>query len=125
MTESKVLFRELSYKVMGAIFTVHNALGPGFSENIYEKALIEEFKKEKIDFENQFLIKIRYLDKTIGVHKLDFVIANEIVLEIKAQPDLLPIHFVQTRSYLKSGKYKLGILANFGKEKVEAKRVLV
>jgi GxxExxY protein len=125
MSNGKIISKDISYKIMGALYNVHNALGPGFSENIYEKALIEEFNRQSIPFVNQPLIKIKYNDKVVGLHKLDFIIANEVVLEIKAQPDLLPIHHMQVRSYLKSVKIKLGILANFGKEKVEAKRILV
>jgi len=110
---------------MNAIFTVHNILGPGFSENVYERALIEEFKNQGLSFSNQKLIKIRYKEKDVGVHKLDFVIEDKVVLEIKSQSDLMPIHSAQLKSYLRSGGYKLGILANFGKEKVEFKRILL
>ena len=110
---------------MKVIFEVHNTLGPGFSENIYEKALIEEFKKQGLSFSNQELIKIKYKEKTVGLHKLDFVIEDKIIIEIKAQSDLMPIHMSQLKSYLKSRGLKLGILANFGKEKVESKRILV
>jgi GxxExxY protein len=125
MTYDKIIFKDLSYKIVKTLFDVHNSLGPGFSENIYEKALIEELKNQGLKFSNQKVINITYNNKTIGVHKLDFVIEDKIVLEIKAQMDLLPVHLAQLRSYLKSGGYKLGILANFGKEKVEYKRVLL
>lgn len=124
MANDKIVHRDLSYKIMKAIFEVHNCLGPGFSENVYEKALIEEFKRQGISFSSQILIKIKYNQKTIGVHKLDFLIENKIVLEIKAQSDLMPVHMAQIKSYLKSGGFKLGILANFGKERIEFKRIL-
>ncbi|KAF0133767.1 MAG: hypothetical protein FD145_1083 [Candidatus Saganbacteria bacterium] len=110
---------------MAAVFEVHNMLGPGFSENIYEKALIEEFKRQKIKFSNQHKLEVVFKGKIVGIHRLDFVIEDKIVLEIKAQADLLPIHMMQIKSYLKSGGYKLGLLTNFGKEKVEFKRILL
>jgi len=125
MEDNKIVYKDLSYRIMEAVFKVHNSLGPGFSENVYEKALIEEFGKQDLSFSNQRSIKIKYNQKTIGMHKLDFVVENKIVLEIKAQSDLMPIHMVQLKSYLKSGNFKLGILANFGKEKVEYKRILI
>ena len=123
--EDKIIHKDLSFNIMKAVFEVHNTLGSGFSENIYENALIEEFKKQGLSFDSQKIIKIAYNNKLIGLHKLDFVIENKVVLEIKAQSDLLPIHAAQLKSYLKSGNYKLGILANFGKEKVEFKRILL
>jgi len=125
MSEKEIIYKDLSYKVMGAIFEVHGQLGPGFAENVYERALIEEFKKRHLSVSNQKLLKVYFKEKVVGIHKLDFVIEDKIVLEIKAQADLLPIHAAQIKSYLKSGSYKLGILANFGKEKVEFKRILL
>jgi len=121
----KIIYKDLSFNIIKAVFQVHNSLGPGFSENVYERALIEEFSKQGLSFDNQQTIKIIYNQKIIGMHKLDFVVENKIVLEIKAQTDLMPIHMAQVKSYLKSGGYKLGILANFGKEKVEFKRILL
>ena len=125
MAEKEIIYKDLSYKIMAAIFEVHNVLGPGFSENIYEKALAEEFRRHDLTFTNQEAIKIMYGEKNIGLHRLDFVVDDKIVVEIKAQSDLMPIHLAQTKSYLKSGRFKLGILANFGKEKVEFKRILL
>lgn len=124
LPQKDLIYKDLSYKIMGAVFDVHSSLGPGFSETVYEKALIEELKAKNISFVNQKVVKIIYKSKVIGIHKLDFIIEDKIVLEIKSQADLLPIHMAQTRSYLKAGGYKLGILVNFGKEKVEYIRIL-
>ena len=120
----KIIHKELSFKIMDAVFTVHNELGPGYSEGIYESALAKEFKERGIKYERQKLIKVSYKKEKVGEYRLDMVVENKTVLELKAVSALAEIFGVQLLSYLKATGLKLGILINFGSRKVEYKRVV-
>ncbi len=117
-------FEDLSKRIIGAAIEVHRELGPGFLENIYEEALKIEFAKNDFKFESQREIKVRYLDVEIGTHRLDLVVENEIVVELKAVKEFSDIHFAQLRSYLKATGLKVGLLLNFGKPTLEIKRIV-
>ncbi len=123
--DASIIYPDLSYKIMGAIFEVHKELGPGFLESIYEKALIEELMNGGIHVEPQKTINLAYKGKKIGVHRLDLVIEDKIVIELKTVERFCPQHNAQLTSYLKASGYKLGTLVNFSKSKVEYKRVLI
>jgi len=124
-TNEKLIYKELSFNIMEAVFEVHNVLGPGYSENIYEEALAKEFKERKTPFERQKLIEVNYKGEKVGEYKLDMVIDGKIVLELKAVTELNSIFESQLISYLKTTGIKLGILINFGSRKVSYKRLVV
>ena len=117
-------FDELSRKIIGAAIEVHRELGPGFLENIYEEALKLEFTEHDLTFESQKEIKIKYLDTEIGSHRLDLLVENRFIVELKAVRELNDIHFSQLRSYLKATGLKVGLLLNFAKPTLEIKRVV-
>jgi len=117
-------FEELSKKIIGAAIEVHRELGPGFLESIYEQALKVEFAEHNFHFDSQKEIKIKYLGVEVGLHRLDLIVENQIILEIKAVKGLLDIHFSQLRSYLKATGLKVGLLLNFAKPILEIKRVV-
>lgn len=119
-----LLYRDLTYKIRGALFKVYNELGPGFLEKIYKRAVIEELKKEKIPYATEKKAQIKYGGKVIGWNKLDLVVYDKIVLEIKAVNTLEKFHKSQILAYLKSSGLKLGLLANFGAEKLTIKRFI-
>ncbi len=122
---TNIIYRDLSYQIMSAIFEVHKTLGPGFVESIYEKALIEEFAKEGIKVETQKVIDVIYKEKKIGKHRLDLIVEDKIVIELKSVERFAPHHTAQLLSYLKASGYRLGILVNFSKAKVEYRRVVM
>ena len=122
---TNIIYRDLSYQIMGAIFEVHKELGPGFLESVYEKALIEEFTKKAIKVETQRVINVIYKGKKIGVHRLDLVVEGKVVVELKTVERFSTYHTAQLLSYLKASGYKLGILVNFLKGKVEYWQVLI
>ncbi|MBN1385135.1 MAG: GxxExxY protein [Elusimicrobia bacterium] len=123
--KEKIVYKELSYKVMGAIFEVHKRLGPGFLETVYEKALVDELVNIGLNVESQKQISIFYKGKKIGIHKLDLVVESKIVIELKTVQQFCSYHRNQVISYLKAGGYKLGILVNFSKSKVDCFRVVL
>jgi GxxExxY protein len=117
-------FEELSKRIIGVAIEVHRELGPGFLESIYEQALKVVFAKHNFHFESQKEIKIKYLGVEVGQHRLDLLVENQIIIEIKAVKELIDIHFAQLRSYLKATGLKTGLLLNFAKPKLEIKRVV-
>ncbi|HUW14545.1 MAG TPA: GxxExxY protein [Anaerolineae bacterium] len=118
----KVIYRELSYQIMQAVFEVHNTLGPGFLEGVYEEALAHELQMRAIPFYRQKKVVIHYRQHDVGNHRLDFVVDDAIVLELKAVSALNDAFKQQTLSYLKATGLKLGILINFGTVRVEYTR---
>ena len=123
--ETNIVYPDLSYKIMGAIFEVHKKLGPGFLESVYEKALIQELSSREINVETQKTIDLTYRDKKVGVHRLDLIVEDKVVVELKTVERFSVHHKAQLTSYLKASGYKLGILVNFSKSRVEYRRVLI
>jgi GxxExxY protein len=117
-------FEILSKKIIGAAIEVHKELGPGFLENISEEALKLELTKAKISYESQKEVKIKYLDTEIGTHRLDMLVENQVIVELKATREFSDIHFAQLRSYLKATRLKVGLLLNFAKPTLEIKRIV-
>jgi len=120
---SDVIYPDLSYRFMEAVFEIHNRLGPGFSEDIYQRALTVELEFQEIPFETQKSIIIQYRDQPIGTYRLDMVINNKIIIELKAVANMNDLFKQQLVSYLKATGLKLGILINFGRRRVEFVRV--
>ena len=117
-------FEELTKKIIGAAILVHRELGPGFVESIYEEALKVEFSEHSLSFESQKEITVKYLDVVVGVHRLDMLVENQVIVELKAVKELTDVHFAQLRSYLKATELKVGLLLNFAKPKLEIRRVV-
>jgi GxxExxY protein len=122
--DAPIIYKELSYLIIEACMEAHKILGPGFTEKIYEEAVIKEIEKRNIAFERQKLIEVIYKGDKIGEYRLDIVVDNKIILELKAVSDLNSTFEAQLFSYLKATDMKLGILLNFGKKKLEFKRVV-
>ncbi len=122
--EEKVVYKELSFKIIEACFEVHNILGPGYSEKIYEEALSKELRDRGIGYERQKLVEVYYKGEKIGEYRLDLVLENKIILELKAVSELSNIFEAQLLSYLKAAGMKLGILVNFGSKKVIYRRIV-
>lgn len=106
----------LSRTVIGAAIEVHHALGPGFLEAIYEEALAIEFMERQIPFSRQQIIGVAYKGHIVGEGRLDFLVNNQLIVELKAVETLLPIHSAQVISYLKATQYPIGLLINFNVE---------
>ena len=118
-------FEELTGKIIGAAIEVHRQLGPGFIESIYENALVYELRKRGLRVEQQLEVPIVYDGKIkVGKHWLDLFVENEIVIDLKAISELLAIHFAIVKSQLRAVKRKHGLLLNFAKVTLEARRVI-
>ena len=103
----------LARNVIGAAIEVHRALGPGFLESVYEEALCLELQLRGIPFVRQITVGVNYKGRKVGEGKLDLLVGDILVVELKAIEDIAPIHIAQVLSYLKTTGHKLGLLINF------------
>jgi GxxExxY protein len=113
---------DVTGRIIAAGFQVHGALGPGFREVVYQRALALELPAHDLDFSREVEIDVLYKGQKVGRQRVDFVV-DEVLVEIKAKAALEPVDFVQTLSYLKASGYKVGLLMNFGGRKLEWKRL--
>ncbi|MCH8873892.1 GxxExxY protein [candidate division KSB1 bacterium] len=104
---------EITEKIIGGAIEVHRNLGPGLLESVYEKALIIEFEAINLKFENQKKLNVKYKNRDIGEYRIDFLIENSVVLELKSVERHDPVFEAQLLSYMKLGSYKVGLLINF------------
>ncbi|MFA6475208.1 MAG: GxxExxY protein [Patescibacteria group bacterium] len=114
---------ELTSRIIQTCIRVHNILGPGYNEVIYQRALDRELWKHQIDHNREVWLDIIYDGIKIGTKRVDFVIEN-VIVEIKAKAQFDPQDYFQTISYLKASRYVLALLVNFGSQKVEVKRFI-
>jgi len=119
-----ILYKELSYKINGLIYKIKNDLGLGHKENVYKNAFEIELQKEKINYEKEKSIEIIYDGKKVGTYRPDFIIEDKILIEFKTGLNFSPEYKKQIWYYLKSTKYKLGILVNFGNRDVNIYRIV-
>jgi GxxExxY protein len=115
----KLIHSDLTYKIIGLLFKVHTQLGCGFPERIYQRALELELQNEGIEYKTEKEIKVIYTKKIIGSFRLDLVIEEKVIIEIKALEYLPKVAKEQLVSYLKATPYEVGLLANFGTPKLE------
>ena len=114
---------ELTEKIIGAAIEVHKVLGPGFAERIYARALQHELRERKVPFMIEQGMRIKYKSQSLGLHRLDLVVGDAVVVELKAVYEVNRFHVAQRLSYLKASGKKLGLLLNFAKSRLEVKRV--
>jgi GxxExxY protein len=103
----------LARTVIGAAIEVHRHLGPGYLESVYEEALAVELDLRRVPFERQKSFAVDYKGRTIGEGRLDLLVGDELLVELKAVDALAPIHKAQLISYLKATHHQLGLLINF------------
>jgi len=121
---NKLLYPKLSYKIIGIAMEVYNRIGSGFPEKLYERALMILFKKNGIQAQNQVHFNVVFEEKNIGKFVTDIIVENKIILEIKSIKELNNIHKTQTINYLKASGLKLGILLNYGENKLKSERLI-
>lgn len=121
---NQISHQDLTYEIIGAAMEVHSDLGPGYKEEIYQKALEIELRNRKIQVEPQKSIEIRFKGEMVGWQLLDFFVDDKVVVEIKALSKLDTDHEAQIISYLKATDSEIGLLINFGTRRLEYKRIL-
>jgi GxxExxY protein len=114
---------ELTYKIIGCAMKVHNTLGNGFQEVIYQRCLAIELEKNNIDFLREQELPIYYEGIHVGTRRADFIVAGEVMVELKAIIKLEEVHLAQALNYLTAYQIEKGLLINFGSTSLEVKRL--
>ncbi len=114
--------RELTEKILEAAFAVHNALGAGFLERVYENALALELRAKEIACQQQLPLQVRYKDAVVGDYAADLVVESRVLLKLKACTMLEPNHEAQIINYLRATGLRVGLLLNFGRTKLQYRR---
>lgn len=112
-TEKKYPCKDITERIIGAAMEVHTALEPGLLESIYEEALAHEFNLRKIKYEHQRQISLKYKDISVGNHRIDFLVEDNVIVELKSIEILQSIHEAQILTYLKAASKQVGLLINF------------
>jgi len=121
----KIVYKEESFKIIGACMKVHRSLGAGFLEAVYEEALEKEFQIQNIPFKKQVKLELFYENQKLKKqYRADFVCYDTIILEIKAVLQIPVVFNAQLKNYLKCTKMELGMLINFGTPSLTYKRIL-
>jgi len=121
---AELVYKDLSYKIIGILFNVFNELGYGYQEKYYQRAIALALDKEKLNYIREREIKLNFQNNPIGKYFLDFIIENKIVLEVKVTNQFNSQDIKQVLGYLKGSGLQLGILAIITKEGIKYKRLL-
>lgn len=110
---------EISYQIRGAIYNVYNALGPGLLENIYEAAMVYELRKRGLKVEEQKALAVIYDGVRLPVdYRMDLLVEDKVIIELKSVDDLKKVFFKQLLTYLRIADKRLGILVNFSCDEI-------
>jgi len=116
----------LTERIIGCAYKVHSELGPGFNEGIYHNALKVAFDENELKYQTEKSFNISFQDKRVGRLRLDLIVEDEVVIEVKAITGNVPAVFeLQVLSYLKASGYKVGLLMNFGNKSCQVRRLMV
>jgi GxxExxY protein len=118
-------FEGLSAQVIGAALAVHKGLGPGFLESTYHAAMRVSLAHRALPFYSQSPFEITFEEVLVGRGRIDLIVANEIVVELKAVEKLRDVHYAQLRSYLRATSLRIGLLFNFNAPTLTIKRMIL
>ena len=124
MIKDEAYLNSLTEQIIGCAYAVGNTLGYGFLEKVYENAMAHELIKGGLEVSRQYPIAVYYDGVNVGDFCADLFVENEIIVELKAVKNLDGIHLAQCLNYLKATEKKLGLLINFGQNKVDVKRIV-
>lgn len=114
---------DITFKIIGCAMKVHNTLGNGFQEVIYQRCLAIELANAGLSFGREIEQTIFYEGKDVGTRRADFVIEEKVIVEIKALINLEPVHLAQAKNYVVAYDFSVGLLINFGAESLQYKKV--
>jgi GxxExxY protein len=119
--------KEITGEIISCAIEVHSTLGPGLLENVYEEALLHEFTLRGIAYDRQKEISLKYKGKDIGKHRIDFLVEDEVIVELKAVETMNRIYEAQLLTYLKAMDKRIGLLLNFNVERLKdgIKRLII
>jgi GxxExxY protein len=115
---------QLSYKIIGCAFEVHRELGPGLLESIYEQAMLDEMRRQGLEMGHQVEVPVFYKNKDLGGNlRLDILVEDLVIIELKAVENVIPVHRAQLLSYLKLAQKPKGLLINFHCENIRSQMI--
>ena len=123
MINKEYKYSDLTGKIIGCAMTVHSALGNGFQEVIYQRALEIEMREANIEFSREHEMPIYYKNQQIGIRRVDFLVEGIVSVELKALVNLEDVHLAQAINYLEAYDLEIGLLINFGARSLKFKRV--
>lgn len=115
--------KEITHQIIGCAMKVHTTLGNGFQESVYQRCLEIELNKTSLNFAREFTMPIMYEGVQVGTRRVDFLIENEIMVELKAVIKLEDVHLNQAKNYLEAYNVESGLLINFGAKSLQFKRL--
>lgn len=124
LQRTDLIYPELSYQIIGALFGVFNELGYGYREKFYQRAIAQEFSKSNIKFAQEYRLPVVFRGEKIGDHIFDFLIDDKVVLELKQGDHFSKNDIIQAFEYLKGSNLKLAILARFTRKGLQYKRIV-
>lgn len=123
MIKEEYKYSALTGKIIGCAMQVHSALGNGFQEVIYQRALEYEMQLQGIEFSREYEMPVFYKDLQVGTRRVDFLVEGKISVELKALTKMEPVHLAQAINYLEAYNLEIGLLINFGNTKLEFHRL--
>lgn len=114
---------QITYKIIGASMKVHNTLGNGFQEVIYQRCLAIELRRSELEFVREQEQTIFYEGINVGTRRADFVVENKVIIELKALINLEDVHLAQAKNYLVAYDFDIGLLINFGSTSLQYKKI--
>ena len=123
--KKELIYKDLSYRIVGLAMQVHRELGPGFLEKVYENALMVLFRNEQIQAEQQSPIKVFFQNEIVGNYIADILVDDKIILELKTVKKITDVHKAQALNYLKATGLHLAIIFNFHSQGLEYERIIL
>ena len=117
-------FNALTHQIIGCAMAVHRALGTGFQEVIYQRSLAVEMEEKKLLFARELEMPVSYKGVQVGTRRVDFLVADTVLVELKAVSELNDSHHAQIINYLEAYQLEVGLLINFGETSLKYKRFL-
>jgi GxxExxY protein len=120
----KLIYEDYTFRIRKSLFNVYNQLGPGFREETYKQAAMVDFTMASVPFEREKIFTVFYCGKKVDEYRVDLLVFEKIILELKSVAELHPRFEAQLLSYLKVTNLKLGLLVNFGSNELEIRRLV-
>lgn len=124
MNKQEYKHSEITHAIIGAAMKVHSTLGNGFQEVIYQRALAIELSKNDLSFQRELEMQIYYDEQQIGTRRVDFLVEEKVMVELKARTKLEDVHIAQAINYLEAYNLEIGLLINFGAKSLEFRRLI-
>ena len=120
-----IVYKEISYKIVGLAMEVHSKLGFGFLEKVYENALMILFEKNEVPAKQQAPVKVYFEGRIVGDYYADILVDDKIILELKSVDKIIDTHRAQVLNYLRATGLRLAIILNFGRSSFEYERFII